>query len=47
MTSLMRQFRRYPAVDLDQYRRFWEASFDRLDEYLQRIQTPDPNVGEQ
>lgn len=32
---------------LDQYRRFWEASFDRLDEYLQRIQTPDPNVGEQ
>jgi hypothetical protein len=25
MTSLMRQFRRYPAVDLDQYRRFMVA----------------------
>jgi DNA-binding transcriptional ArsR family regulator len=32
---------------LDQYRRFWEASFDRLDEYLQRIQTPDPSTPEQ
>ena len=32
---------------LDQYRRFWEASFDRLDEYLQRIQTPDPKLPEQ
>ena len=25
MTSLMRQFRRYPAVDLEQYRRFMVA----------------------
>jgi DNA-binding transcriptional ArsR family regulator len=32
---------------LDQYRRFWEASFDRLDAYLQRIQTPDPELPEQ
>ncbi len=24
---------------LEQYRRFWEESFDRLDEYLQRIQS--------
>jgi DNA-binding transcriptional ArsR family regulator len=32
---------------LDQYRRFWEASFDRLDDYLRRIQTPDPDVPEQ
>ena len=23
---------------LEQYRRFWEASFDRLDEYLQQVQ---------
>ena len=23
---------------LEQYRRFWEASFDRLDEYLQKVQ---------
>ncbi len=23
---------------LEQYRRFWEASFDRLDEYLQTVQ---------
>ena len=27
------------AVWLEQYRRFWEASFDRLDEYLQQLQT--------
>ena len=25
---------------LDQYRRFWEASFDRMDEYLQELQAP-------
>jgi DNA-binding transcriptional ArsR family regulator len=24
---------------LEQYRRFWEESFDRLDEYLQRLQS--------
>ncbi len=24
---------------LEEYRRFWEQSFDRLDEYLQRLQT--------
>ena len=24
---------------LEQYRRFWESSFDRLDGYLQKIQT--------
>ena len=24
---------------LDEYRQFWEQSFDRLDEYLQRLQT--------
>jgi hypothetical protein len=23
---------------LEQYRRFWEASFDRLDDYLQNVQ---------
>lgn len=26
---------------LDQYRRFWDASFDRLDAYLKRIQSGD------
>jgi DNA-binding transcriptional ArsR family regulator len=26
------------AAWLDEYRRFWEASFDRLDEYLKAIQ---------
>jgi len=26
---------------LEQYRRFWESSFDRLDGYLQKIQTAD------
>jgi hypothetical protein len=23
---------------MDQYRQFWESSFDRLDEYLQELQ---------
>ena len=27
---------------LDDYRRFWDASFDRLDQYLHEIQTADP-----
>jgi len=26
---------------LEQYRRFWESSFDRLDGYLQKIQSAD------
>lgn len=26
---------------LEQYRRFWETSFDRLDDYLQKIQKAD------
>jgi DNA-binding transcriptional ArsR family regulator len=29
---------------IDYYRRFWEASFDRLDEYLQRLQSPDKDT---
>ena len=28
---------------LERYRRFWDASFDRLDEYLQRIQSGEPH----
>lgn len=28
---------------IEQYRRFWEESFDRLDEYLKRIQTKKEN----
>ncbi len=28
---------------LDHYRRFWEESFDRLEEYLQEIQAGDPH----
>lgn len=36
-----------PLRDIDtwieQYRRFWEESFDRLDEYLKRIQTKKEN----
>jgi DNA-binding transcriptional ArsR family regulator len=27
---------------VEDYRRFWEQSFDRLDDYLQRIQNPQP-----
>ena len=30
---------------LEYYRRFWDASFDRLDEYLKRIQQGDPDGG--
>ena len=28
---------------LEDYRRFWDQSIDRLDSYLQRLQTPDPD----
>jgi DNA-binding transcriptional ArsR family regulator len=28
---------------LEHYRRFWELSFDRLDDYLQKIQKADDN----
>ncbi len=28
---------------LERYRRFWEERFDRLDEYLKRIQTGNPH----
>ena len=28
---------------LDHYRRFWEESFDRLEEYLEEIQAGDPH----
>ena len=35
-----------PLKDADnwisRYRRFWEASFDRLDDYLQELQAGDP-----
>ncbi|MEO7028116.1 MAG: metalloregulator ArsR/SmtB family transcription factor [Acidobacteriaceae bacterium] len=27
---------------LDDYRKFWEQSFERLDEYLKKLQTPKP-----
>ncbi len=27
---------------LEHYRRFWEASFDRLDDYLREVQSVDP-----
>jgi DNA-binding transcriptional ArsR family regulator len=30
---------------LDEYRRFWEASFDRLDEYLQQLQKQEKKRG--
>ena len=29
------------AVYLEKYRQFWEASFDRLDDYLKTLQTKD------
>lgn len=29
---------------LEQYRRFWEKSFDRLDDYLQKIQKADDSA---
>lgn len=28
---------------ISRYRHFWEASFDRLDDYLQELQAGDPN----
>ena len=31
---------------LDDYRRFWEQSFDRLDEYLKRLQANKPKSSE-
>lgn len=30
---------------LEHYRRYWDASFDRLDAYLQKIQKGDPSNG--
>ncbi len=30
---------------LEDYRRFWEASLDRLQEYLQQLQKEDPDGG--
>ena len=27
----------------EQYRELWEASFDRMDDYLTQVQTPEPN----
>jgi DNA-binding transcriptional ArsR family regulator len=30
---------------LDEYRRFWEQSFDRLDEYLQELQAKEKKSG--
>jgi len=30
---------------LEHYRRYWDASFDRLDAYLQKIQQGDPSNG--
>lgn len=30
---------------LDEYRRFWEESFDRLDDYLRELQKKDKNSG--
>jgi DNA-binding transcriptional ArsR family regulator len=29
---------------LEEYRRYWEESFDRLDEYLKRLQTEEKDV---
>jgi DNA-binding transcriptional ArsR family regulator len=31
---------------LDDYRKFWEQSFDRLDEYLRKLQASDPKASE-
>jgi hypothetical protein len=28
---------------IEEYRRFWEERFDRLDEYLKKIQTKEKN----
>lgn len=32
---------------LEQYRQFWEESFDRLDDYLQELQTQEKQDGQQ
>ena len=32
------------AAFLDDYRRFWEESLDRLDDYLQALQATDPDA---
>jgi DNA-binding transcriptional ArsR family regulator len=32
------------AVFLEAYRRFWEESLDRLDDYLQALQAADPDA---
>jgi DNA-binding transcriptional ArsR family regulator len=32
---------------VEQYRRFWEQSFDRLDDYLHELQRGENEVGEQ
>ena len=32
------------AVFLESYRRFWEESLDRLDDYLQALQAADPDA---
>lgn len=32
---------------LEQYRQFWEESFDRLDDYLQELQTQEKEDGQQ
>ena len=32
---------------LEQYRQFWESSFDRLDDYLQELQTQEKENGQQ
>jgi len=32
------------AAFLDAYRRFWEESLDRLDDYLQALQAADPDA---
>jgi DNA-binding transcriptional ArsR family regulator len=31
---------------LEHYRRYWDSSFNRLDAYLQKIQTGDPTDGQ-
>jgi DNA-binding transcriptional ArsR family regulator len=33
------------AAWIDQYRRFWDESFDRLDEYLKEMQDPEKDQG--
>ena len=30
---------------VEQYRRFWDQSFDRLDDYLREVQTREPGPG--